>query len=263
MKHKLILNSILSLAAAATIVGCSTGTAHQRSTGQYIDDKGTAQRVRANLGRDSLVKATRVHVESFRGNVHLTGFVDYPVQKQHAEQIARNTEGVEWVKDDIVVKSELPNNPGSGQMNEPAGARGGSASYQTSQSSSQFQAGAATGAGASGAGWVRGNKGMNSELFPGEFQGEAAGAERRSTHATTTGAATTSATTTQSDLAQRIKTDLQSDATLNAQNVMVEQDGDKITLRGTVATKEQKEAIEAKAKAIPGVKRVSNKIDVQ
>jgi osmotically-inducible protein OsmY len=271
MKHKLIINTILTVAAAAAIVGCSTGTAHQRSTGQYIDDKGTAQRVRGNLGKDSLVKATRIHVESFRGNVHLTGFVDYPIQKQHAEQIARNTEGVEWVKDDIVVKSELPNNPigQSGQINEPSGARpSGSASYQGSSQQSFQSSGSA-----SSSGWVRGNRGMNSELFPGEFKGEAAGAQRSST--TTSGQGSTSgsssrdaqfqsSTSTQSsDLAQRVQSELQSDSSLSGQNIQVTQDGDKIVLRGSVATKDQKEALEAKAKAIPGVRSVSNKIDVQ
>ncbi len=265
MKHKLILNNVLCLALAAAFVGCATGTQYNRSTGQYIDDKSTAQRVRNNLGKDSLVKATKVHVESFRGNVHLTGFVDYPVQKQHAEQIARNTEGVEWVKDDIIVKSELPGNQISGQINEPSGAKAkmsgsaGSASVQ----SSQFEA---SSSGSPGAGWVRGNKGTLSTERNAEIHGDAAGAEVRGS-ATTSGAGAQYNTTTQgaasSDLASRVRSDFQSDTTLNAQNVTVEQDGNKIILRGTVSTKEQKEALEAKAKAIPGVKSVSNKIDVQ
>ena len=256
MKQKLILNTILSVAAAAAIVGCSTGTANSRSTGQYIDDKSTAQRVRHNLGKDSLVKSADIHVESFRGNVHLTGFVDYPVQKQHAEQIARNTEGAEWIKNDIVVKSELPAaQVGSrdSQYNEPSGAQRSSAASQNFQSSTVES---------SSSGWVRGSKGMNSELFPGELKGEAAGAEHNY-KTSASGTAQYNQTATQGDLAQRVKSDIQSDTTLGGQNVIVEQDGDKIILRGTVANKEQKEAIEAKAKAIPGVKRVSNKIDVQ
>jgi osmotically-inducible protein OsmY len=282
MKQKHILNSILTITAAAAIVGCSTGTSNNRSTGQYIDDKSTAQRVRNNLGKDSVVKATRIHVESFRGNVHLTGFVDYAVQKQTAEEIARNTEGVEFVKDDIIVKSDLPNQQinGNREVTEPSGARREGARLQgsTSTHSSQFQSSANTSASvasASSAGWVRGNKGMNSELYPGEFKGEASGAERRTGVSATTGSRSvetsvqTSApgfhaqATTQGDLATRVKSELQSDTTLNGQNVTVQQDGDKIILRGTVATRDQKQALEAKAKTIPGVKSVSNKIDVQ
>ncbi|MDB6029412.1 MAG: uncharacterized protein JWM68_5635 [Verrucomicrobiales bacterium] len=267
MKHKLILTNVLSLALAVGFVGCSTGTGTKRSTGQYIDDKGTAQRVRTNLNKDSLVKATKIHVESFRGNVHLTGFVDYPAQKQHAEEIARNTEGVEWIKDDIIVKSELPNTPTSSQISEPSGARaGGSVSTQSSRST-QFQGGTAAGASGSSSGWVRGNRGMNTELFPGEVQGEAAGAQSQSSQgfrsSGTSSSSTFNQSATQGELSQRVKSELQSDTTLSAQNIQVQQDGDKIILRGTVSSKEQKEALEAKAKAIPGVRSVSNKLDVQ
>ena len=49
-------------------------------------------------------------VDTFRGTVQLTGFVDSPAQKQRAEQLARQADGVQFVKNDIMVK-----------MNEGAG----------------------------------------------------------------------------------------------------------------------------------------------
>jgi len=261
MKYKLTVKSVLCTLLAIGFVGCSTGTRYNRSTGQYMDDKGTAMHVKHDIKQDSLVKAADIKIESFRGNVHLTGFVDYPIQKKHAEQIARNAEGVEFVKNDIIVKSQLPNfNAGGAQVGEAAGAESTSRQSGADYQRGTQQKGATQFQGGEQGGWIRGTRTINavepaSDGTTGNLQNEPAGAEPN--------ASTTQSDANQSDLAQRVRMDLQSDQSLHAQNVMVESKGDKIILRGTVASKEEKEAIEAKAKLIPGVKSVSNKLDVK
>ncbi len=103
--------ALAAIVSAATFtVGCA-GDRNHRSTGAYLDDKSIAAKVKADLIGDPDVKAAQVKVNVFRGDVQLSGFVDNDMQKQKAEQIARNVNGVNFVKNDLVVKS----------ANEPAG----------------------------------------------------------------------------------------------------------------------------------------------
>lgn len=98
--------------AATVFTGCS-GDKYHRSTGAYLDDKSVAAKIKADLIGDSEVKSTDVKVNVFRGDVQLSGFVDTPEQKMRAEQIARNVNGVNFVKNDLVVKT--PNEPAGSQ----------------------------------------------------------------------------------------------------------------------------------------------------
>ncbi len=96
------------LAAVASVVTLSIGCAgdqYQRSTGASLDDKSIAAKVRSDLIGDPEVKATGVKVNVFKGDVELSGYVDSANQKEKAEQIARNVNGVNFVKNDLVVKS--------------------------------------------------------------------------------------------------------------------------------------------------------------
>jgi osmotically-inducible protein OsmY len=60
--------------------------------------------VKAEFVRDPVVKALDVKVETFKGVVQLSGFVETPEQKSRAEQIARNISGVQSVKNNISIK---------------------------------------------------------------------------------------------------------------------------------------------------------------
>jgi len=83
--------------------GCA-GNRYQRSTGAYIDDKAISTRVKTALFRDPNVSGFDVHVNTFRGDVQLSGFVDTPEQKEHAAAIAREVAGVRSVTDNLEVK---------------------------------------------------------------------------------------------------------------------------------------------------------------
>ena len=106
------------------------GSLPHRSTGVYIDDKSTTAKVKADLYSDKCVKGTEVKVEVYGGKVQLAGFVDTQQQRDRAGEIARRVNGVQWVKNDIVVKSQMPQcYPATAattgtrsSVNEPAGA---------------------------------------------------------------------------------------------------------------------------------------------
>jgi len=90
---------------AFTGTGCA-GDRYQRSTGAYIDDKGISSRVKTALFRDPNVSGFDVHVNTFRGDVQLSGFVDTPEQKEHAAALAREVSGVREVTNNLEVKPQ-------------------------------------------------------------------------------------------------------------------------------------------------------------
>jgi len=107
MKITPLFVAFLLGASASTLVisGCA-GTATRESTGEYIDNTALTARVKAAFASDELVKARDVSVESFRGTVQLSGFVETTGQKERAESIAKTIQGVKAVKNNIIVKSQ-------------------------------------------------------------------------------------------------------------------------------------------------------------
>lgn len=107
--HNSHLLSLLLLTGAvvgtAFTTACSS-TATRQSTGEYIDDTAISAKVKSAFVSDDSVKAFDVQVETFRGVVQLSGFVDNMNQKSRAEQIARSTNGVRDVRNNIQLKSD-------------------------------------------------------------------------------------------------------------------------------------------------------------
>lgn len=99
------LIALLALGSAAAFqTGCA-GTATRASTGEYIDDTATTAKVKAAFVKDPLVKAIDVGVETFKGTVQLSGFVDSAEQKARAEEIAKTVQGVTAVKNNLTLKA--------------------------------------------------------------------------------------------------------------------------------------------------------------
>lgn len=106
MKQLLRILSIAALATGLSIlsVGCA-GTATRASTGEMIDDSVITAKVKTELIRDEAVKARDVNVDTFRGTVQLSGFVETAEQKARAGDIAARVTGVNNVVNNITVKT--------------------------------------------------------------------------------------------------------------------------------------------------------------
>lgn len=89
--------------ASFSLTGCSA-TSSRESTGQYVDDSAITTKVKTQLVEDNTVKAREVKVETYKGVVQLSGFVDNQDQKDRAAQIASNVAGVREVKNNIEIK---------------------------------------------------------------------------------------------------------------------------------------------------------------
>src|SRR5688572_13843086 len=95
------LVTILALGGATAFqTGCA-GTATRESTGEYLDDATITTKVKAAYVKDPVVKALDVKVDTFKGAVQLSGYVDTAEQKARAEQIAAGIQGVSSVRNNI------------------------------------------------------------------------------------------------------------------------------------------------------------------
>ncbi len=89
----------------ATVVGCA-GTDSRKSTGEVIDDAAITARVKTALIRDDTLNASDINVETYKGTVQLSGFVESREDTRKAEEVAGNVSGVVNVRNDLRVQSE-------------------------------------------------------------------------------------------------------------------------------------------------------------
>jgi hyperosmotically inducible protein len=84
-------------------VAC-TSTSTRQSAGEYVDDSAVTARVKTALIQESGVKANAINVETYRGVVSLSGFVDSQEMASKAIAAAEKVGGVRSVKNDMRVK---------------------------------------------------------------------------------------------------------------------------------------------------------------
>jgi len=75
------------------------------TAGRVIDDSVITGKVKTALIADSTTKAYQIEVETYRGTVLLSGFVDSAEQRRRAVEIARSVEGVRDVKNSLELRS--------------------------------------------------------------------------------------------------------------------------------------------------------------
>lgn len=117
---KLILLSGMSAVMALT--GCEMLSRHNaesdRTAGRALDDKTVTASVRHDLDREPVYKFNSVDVKTFDGVVQLSGFVDSDQQKHRAEEVARHSEGVTQVVNNITLKPENNTMAPTGRPND-------------------------------------------------------------------------------------------------------------------------------------------------
>lgn len=78
---------------------------HDRTAGEYIDDKMLITKVKAELAEDPMVESLTIDVESDHGVVSLGGHVDTDAERQAALKAAKRVAGVTNVIDNLEVRS--------------------------------------------------------------------------------------------------------------------------------------------------------------
>ena len=97
-------NHLVAAALAVVLLGGCAGSPTQESTGEYIDDTTLTSKVKTILLQDPEVSGLAINVETFKGEVQLSGFANTEAEKERAESLASSVDGVAAVKNDIVLK---------------------------------------------------------------------------------------------------------------------------------------------------------------
>ncbi len=95
--------AILCTLFLASMLGCA-GTATTEGTGEYIDDTVITTKVKAAIFDEPTLKSAEINVETFKGTVQLSGFVNSRADIAKAVQVARGVAGVTAVKNDMRLK---------------------------------------------------------------------------------------------------------------------------------------------------------------
>src|ERR671911_76435 len=78
----------------------------KRPTGEFTSDAALTAKVKTAIATDVGARtAAAINIETYRGVVQLTGFVDSREQAQRAEAAAKKVDGVRSVKNDVRIKS--------------------------------------------------------------------------------------------------------------------------------------------------------------
>jgi len=98
-----MVRSLLILLVIAVIGGCA-GSRTQESTGEYFDDSTITAKVKAEILGDPSLKVFQINVETFKGVVQLSGFVDSAQGASRAAVVASRVSGVKSVRNNLIVK---------------------------------------------------------------------------------------------------------------------------------------------------------------
>ena len=102
IRHRVVGYWVLIMFAAA-LMACAS-TSKQSSTGEYVDDSVITTKVKSLLAKDDFLKSFQIGVETYKGIVQLSGFVNSRQAVDKAYQIAYSVKGVKSVKNDLIVK---------------------------------------------------------------------------------------------------------------------------------------------------------------
>ena len=103
IKRHRILSFLICIGLIAAFLGCAS-TPTREGTGEYIDDSAITAKVKAAILNEPSLKVFQINVETFKGGVQLSGFVDSGRSVNKAGEVARGVSGVRSVKNNLIVK---------------------------------------------------------------------------------------------------------------------------------------------------------------
>jgi osmotically-inducible protein OsmY len=102
-KRNIVIQCLVLLMLIATFAACAA-TRTQSSAGEFVDDSVITTKVKSLLAEDDFLKSFQISVESFKGTVQLSGFVNSKKAVDKAGEITKTVKGVKSIKNDLIVK---------------------------------------------------------------------------------------------------------------------------------------------------------------
>ena len=103
VKRHRILSFLICITLVTAFLGCAS-TPTREGTGEYVDDSAITTKVKAAILNEPSLKVFQINVETFKGEVQLSGFVDSAQNASKAGEAARGVGGVKSVKNNLIVK---------------------------------------------------------------------------------------------------------------------------------------------------------------
>jgi osmotically-inducible protein OsmY len=93
-------SAFLIAALMVSALGCASQSEPQ-SPGAYMGDSWITTKVKTAIFNEPSLKVNQINVETYKGEVQLSGFVDSAASQAKAVEIARAVKGVTSVKNDM------------------------------------------------------------------------------------------------------------------------------------------------------------------
>jgi hyperosmotically inducible protein len=93
-------SAVFIAALMVSALGCATQSEPQ-SPGAYMDDSWITTKVKTAILNEPSLKVLQINVETYKGVVQLSGFVDSAASQAKAVEVARSVQGVTSVKNDL------------------------------------------------------------------------------------------------------------------------------------------------------------------
>ena len=103
MNLRKTLTATFACLALLGATGCAV-TRGQETVGAYVDDTVITSTVKSRFVQDDKVSAAAISVETLNGTVMLSGFAKNATERNTAETIARQVNGVKLVKNEIAIR---------------------------------------------------------------------------------------------------------------------------------------------------------------
>ncbi len=105
IKARFIARYIFGLVLFAAIAGCASAPISE-GTREYLNDSAITTQVKFDINREPTLNMLQIHVDTHKGVVQLSGFVDDRETVEKAEEVARKVKGVKTVINNLVVKGK-------------------------------------------------------------------------------------------------------------------------------------------------------------
>jgi len=102
-KRNIVIRYFVLVMLMVAFMACDS-TSKQEGAGEFVDDSVITTKVKALLAEDDFLKSFQISVETYKGTVQLSGFVDSQQAVDKAGEIARGVKGVKSVKNNLNVK---------------------------------------------------------------------------------------------------------------------------------------------------------------
>jgi len=98
-----IVKFLIGIGLMTLFLGCAARQ-NRESTGGYVDDSVITTKVKTAIFNEASLNVFQISVETFKGEVRLSGFVDSAQSVSKAGEIAGKVAGVRSVRNNLAVK---------------------------------------------------------------------------------------------------------------------------------------------------------------